>query len=46
MLVEIECFVNYARRRSPGTRTWKDYACYSDNNLDGLRYNLEVWSHK
>ena len=27
MLVEIEHFVNWVRRRSPGTRTWKDYTC-------------------
>jgi len=27
MLVEIEHYVNWVRRRSPGTRTWKDYAC-------------------
>jgi site-specific recombinase XerD len=26
MLVEIEQFVNWVRRRSAGTRTWKDYA--------------------
>lgn len=25
MLVEIERFVNWVRRRSPGARTWKDY---------------------
>ena len=27
MLVEIERFVNWVRRRSPGTRTWKDCGC-------------------
>ena len=26
MLVEIECFVNWVRRRSPGTCTWKSYS--------------------
>ena len=35
MRVEIERFVDYARRRSPGTRI-----------LSGLRYNLRVWRHK
>ena len=25
MLAEIERFVNWIRRRSPGARTWKDY---------------------
>ena len=35
MLVEIERFVKYARRRSPGTRTFS-----------GLRYNLDAWRHK
>jgi hypothetical protein len=26
MLSEIEQFVNWARRRSPNARTWKDYS--------------------
>jgi hypothetical protein len=25
MLADIERFVNWMRRRNPGTRTWKDY---------------------
>jgi hypothetical protein len=27
MLIEIEQFVNWVRRHSPGARTWRDYGC-------------------
>lgn len=28
MLPEIECFVNWARRRHPHAHTWRDYRVY------------------